>query len=143
MSRRQLVERWFNEVWVKKDGLALTELLAPSASASDLIEGMEDPCREYPLLIEVVKELTGPLEVEILQFFESGEWTSTRYLARSDGPDGATPICAEGIVMMRFEGDRIAELSSKFDSFTLFEQLGQLPKEALVACLSGQKLTWA
>lgn len=143
MSRRDLVERWFKDIWEDRNYTALRELLAPSTATNDLIEGMEAPHREFPLLVDVVHHLVGPMRVEIQQFLEDGDWSTARYVMRSDGGDGVTPICAEGIIMMRFEDAQIAEVSSQFDCFTLFEQLGQLPQEALVACLSGQKLTWA
>ncbi|MEP2718737.1 nuclear transport factor 2 family protein [Pseudophaeobacter sp.] len=143
MSKRELVERWFGDFWERGDFSALDTLLAPSLDTNDLLDGLTTPRRDFPQLVEIIHQLIGKPRIEILLFLEDGDWTTTRYVMRSDGPDGGTPLSVEGITLIRFEGDKIAELSSKFDSFTLFEQLGQLPPEALVACLSGNSLTWA
>ncbi|MEP1327674.1 nuclear transport factor 2 family protein [Pseudophaeobacter sp.] len=143
MSKRDLVERWFVEAWEKGNMAILDEMLAPSLTDSDLLDGLLAPRRDFPLLVEVIHKLVGPLKVEILRFLQDGDWTSTHYIMTSPGPDAATPLRVEGVVLIRFEEDKIAELISRFDGFTLFEQLGQLPPDALVACLSGQKLTWA
>jgi hypothetical protein len=143
MSKRELVERWFGGIWERGDFAALDKMLAPSLDNNDLLDGMVVPRKDYPQLVEVVHKLVGKMSVEILLFLEDGDWTSTRYVMRSEGLDHISPLYVEGITLIRFEGDRIAELSSQFDSFTLFEQLGQIPTDALVACLSGQKLTWA
>lgn len=143
MSRRHLVERWFSEAWENANMAILDEMLAPSIGEDDALDGLLAPRKDFPLLVDVVHKLVGRPRVEILLFLEDGDWTSTRYVMTSAGPDGATPLRVEGVLLVRFEEDKIAELISRFDGFALFEQLGQLPPESLVACLSGQKLTWA
>ncbi|AUQ50529.1 SnoaL-like domain protein [Phaeobacter inhibens] len=142
MTKRDLVQRWFSEVWENRDMSTFAEMLAPSLENTELLDGLTNPRKDYPVLIEVVHKLAGELRVQILHCMEDGDWTSTRYLLTSDGPDGITPVHAEGIMMIRFEGDKIAELTSRFDAFAFFEQLGQLPADAMPACLAGQALIW-
>lgn len=142
MSNRDLVESWFVEIWENGNMSVLDDMLDPSLDGNDLLDGLPAPRNDFPILVETVHMLTGPLKVEFLLFFESDDWTSTRYVMTAQGADGKTPLKVEGIALIRFRENKIVELTSKFDSFTLFEQLGQLPPEALTACLSGQKLTW-
>lgn len=143
MSKRHLVERWFSEAWENANMAILDEMLAPSIGENDALDGLLAPRKDFPLLVDVIHKLVGKPRVKIQLFLEDGDWTSTCYEMTSAGPDGATPLRVEGVLLVRFEGDKIAELISRFDGFSLFEQLGQLPPESLVACLSGQKLTWA
>ncbi|MFS4582733.1 nuclear transport factor 2 family protein [Phaeobacter sp. C3_T13_0] len=142
MTRKDLVQRWFAEVWENGNILAFEDMLAASLDSSKLLDGLPNPRQDYPVLIDVVHNLAGKIRIELLNYIEDGDWTSTQYLLTSDGPDGVTPIHAEGIMMIRFEGDKIAELNSKFDAFAFFEQLGQLPVDAMPTCLGGHRLVW-
>ncbi|TLP56564.1 nuclear transport factor 2 family protein [Parasedimentitalea maritima] len=142
MEKRDLVERWFTKIWEQADMSALDELLSASVGDGGAIDGMVFPRHELPELVNVVRELIGPPRVRILRFLEDGDWCSTHYEMTSEGPDRQMPLRVEGMILIRVDKGRIAELTTKFDSFELFEQLGQLPPEALVTCLTGQKLVW-
>lgn len=143
MSKRHLVERWFTAIWENNNAAVLAELLHPSVRESNTLDGMPNPHDDFPVLVEAVHRLIGRFSVDILHHMEDGDWTSTFFVLRSDVHGSEQSVSADGIVMMRFIDNQIAELRSRFDAFTFFEQLGQLPEEAMPACLAGQRLTWA
>lgn len=117
--------------------------MSPSLKEDDYLFDELALRKDYLLLVDVIHKLVGPLKIEALHFLENDDWASVRFSITAPGPDGNTPVDVEGLLMVRFEEGLIAELISQIDSFKLFEQLGQLPDEALLACLAGQKLTWA
>ena len=61
----------------------------------------------------------------------------------SDGPYGITPVSVGGLMLARVKSGQFIEMTTKFDAFTLFEQLGQLPEDTLPVCMTGQQLSWA
>lgn len=142
-NKRILVTRLFSEVWEQRKLTVLSQILSPSLKDDDNLFNELALRKEYLLLVDVVHKLVGPLKIEVLHFLESNDWASVRFSITAPGPEGNTPVDVEGLLMVRFEEGLIAELISQIDCFKLFEQLGQLPDEALLACLAGQKLTWA
>ena len=142
MTKRDVVGRWFSEIWDAGNLSALDKLLAPSLGEDDPIYCGLALRKDLPFLAEMFGRLMGPMKTEILVYLEDGDWVSVYYRTVACGPDGDTPIKIESLLMFRFEQGLIAELISKIDSLALFEQLGQMPPDTLLGCFSGQCLTW-
>lgn len=143
MTKFDLMQGWFSQVWVAGDASALDELLSPEINGDTIFDGFLAPRNELPELIKIVHQLIGPFKIEIVRFMEDGDWCSAEYLMTSDGPYGITPVSVGGMMMARVKNSQFIEMRTNFDAFALFEQLGQLPEDALMACLTGQKLNWA
>ena len=143
MTNFDLMQSWFSQVWVAGDASALDDFLSPEIDADTVFDGFLAPRNELPELIKIVQQLISPFEIEILRFMEDEDWCSAEYVMTSDGPYGITPVSVGGLMMARVKNNQFIEMKTNFDAFTLFEQLGQLPEDALMACLTGQKLTWA
>ena len=142
LGKREVIERMFSEVWEQKRLPVLEEILSPSIKPEDDLFANLAPRRDYGVLIEVVHALIGPFDLTITQFMENEDWASAQFRIQSPGRDLSTPVDVEGMLMARFEDGLIAEITSQIDCFLLFEQLGQLPSDSMMACLSGQELTW-
>ncbi|NRB19892.1 MAG: nuclear transport factor 2 family protein [Rhodobacteraceae bacterium] len=143
MTKFELLQRWFSQVWVAGDASALDVLLSPEINVDTVFDGFLAPRNELPELIQIVHQLIGPFEIDITLFIEDDDWCSANYVMTADGPYGITPVSVGGLMMARVKNNQFIEMTTKFDAFTLFEQLGQLPEDALMACLTGQKLSWA
>ncbi|NIZ61112.1 nuclear transport factor 2 family protein [Sedimentitalea sp. CY04] len=143
MTKLEIMQSWFSRVWEDADTAALDELLSPEVDSDTVFDGVIAPRNELPELVNIMHRLVGPMRFSISRCLEDGEWCSIEYEMTADGPGGVTPVCAGGLMMARIKDDRIIEMTTKFDGFALFEQLGQLPSDALMACLTGQKLRWA
>lgn len=143
MTKRELMQSWFSRVWADGDASALDDFLSPEIAANTEFDGFLAPRSELPELIKIVHQLVGPFEMEVIRFMEGDDWCSAEYVMTSEGPYGITPVSVGGLMMARVKNNQFVEMTTKFDAFTLFEQLGQLPEDALMACLTGQKLTWA
>ncbi|WP_254054899.1 nuclear transport factor 2 family protein [Pseudophaeobacter sp. EL27] len=142
MTKRDVLELWFAEVWDARDISFLDKLLAPSLGQEDTVYGSLALRKDIPLLVEVFHRLIGPMKSEILVFLEDGDWACVNYRTTASGPDGDTPIKLDSLLMFRFDQGLIAEMISRIDSLALFEQLGQMPPDTLLGCFSGQSLTW-
>ncbi|MEP2717512.1 nuclear transport factor 2 family protein [Pseudophaeobacter sp.] len=142
MTKRQIVERWFSEIWENRNIAVLDELLSPDLGEKDPFVDNLALRNEIPVLVEVFHNLCGQVELEILVFLEDNEWAAVKYQLTAPGSDKATPIKVDGLMMFRFEGELIAEFTAKIDSLAMFEQLGQMPPDVLLGCFSGQSLTW-
>lgn len=141
-TKRDLIERMFSEVWEKKNSQVLDEILSPGLKPEDDLFFDLAPRRDYLLLVDVIHSLVGPLKLKILRFLETGDWAMVHFSLTAPGRQLQTPVSVEGMFMARFENDLLAEVISQIDCFKFFEQLGQLPPEAMAACLTGQELTW-
>ncbi|WP_054462554.1 ester cyclase [Phaeobacter sp. 11ANDIMAR09] len=142
LSKRDVVELWFSEVWDAHNIAALDQCLAPSLAEDSPLYGGLALRKDIPLLIEVFHRLIGPMKTEILVYLEDGDWVSVHYQTTASGVNNVTPIKVNNLLMFRFEQGRIAEMISRINSLSLFEQLGQMPPDTLMGCFSGQSLTW-
>lgn len=142
MTKREVVDLWFSEIWDGHKTSLLDSVLAPSMAEDDNIYGGLALRKDIPLLIEVFHRLLGTTKTEVLVYIEQGDWVSVQYRTTADGADGDTPIDVKSLIMFRFEQGLIAELISRIDSLALFEQLGQIPPDTMMGCFSGQSLTW-
>lgn len=142
MTKREVVDLWFSEIWDGHKTSLLDSVLAPSMAEDDNIYGGLALRKDIPLLIEVFHRLLGTTKTEVLVYIEQGDWVSVQYRTTADGADGDTPIDVKSLIMFRFEQGLIAELISRIDSLALFEQLGQIPQDTMMGCFSGQSLTW-
>jgi predicted SnoaL-like aldol condensation-catalyzing enzyme len=142
LSKRDVVELLFSEVWDAQNIEAIGRCLAPTLAEDSPVFGDLVLRKELPLLIEVFHRLLGPPKTEILTYLEDGDWVSVHYRTTASGSDGNTPIKVDSLLMFRFDQGLIAEMISRIDSLSLFEQLGQMPPDTLMGCFTGQSLIW-
>lgn len=142
INKRDMIARWFTIVWEDRNLAELDSFLAPSVQEDDMLIGELAPRRDIPLLVEVFYTLLGATKVDMHQYMEDGDWACVSYTVRTTNADQVTPIAVNGMMMVRFEQGLIAEIISRLDCLSMFEQLGQMPPDTLAACFSGQSLTW-
>lgn len=142
MTKREVVEHWFSEIWDAGNISALDKLLSPSLGEEGQVYGGLALRKELPLLVDVLRSLVGPMKTEILVYLEDGEWVSVYYRTNGAGEEGHKPVKVESLLMFRFDQGLIVDLISRIDSLALFEQLGQMPPDTLLGCFSGQSLIW-
>ncbi len=104
--------------------------------------GEEVPIQEWAELSHVVRGLIGPTTFSVTHKVEDADWISMRIHITARRLGNSKQIEGYDSLMVRFEGDRIAEYIGHMDYITFFEQLGLVPAGALHACLSGQRLVW-
>lgn len=142
MTKTEILQRWYDEVWSKGNLDAISEMLGEDIVANGIIPALGITRGEFGDLIEAVRSLLGPIKVELAQTVEQGDWLAARYMIDSEALETGEPVHVSGQVMARFKDGRIAESHYQFDFFSMFEQLGQLPPDSLPVCLTGQKMRW-
>lgn len=141
MTNLELLQDWYNRVWVKADLDAIDTYFAPRAGADGIMPdgqvGVEDFKALVPALLALVRDLT----IDIERSHEVGDWLWTQILVKASTAHGIDPILARGQVMVRIEDGKITEAYNCFDFITFFEQAGLLPQDAFMLLLSGEKLS--
>ncbi len=143
MTKTELLQRWFDEVWFRGNLDAIDEMFVPASEAKGILPEMEMGPREFRELVEVMREHVGDIKVTMHKSIESGDWLAALVQAHMVRTDNGAPIDMTGQVIARFAGDKIVEAYNQFDMISLFEQLGQLPPDTLPICMTGQVLAWA
>lgn len=143
MTKADILQLWYDEVWSKGNLAAIDELLGEHVVAEGIIPALGVTRDDFSNLVVAIRNLLGPIKVELAQCVEQGDWLAARYVVDTVSEDGGTPVHVSGQVMARFSGGQIVESFYQFDFFSLFQQLGQLPPDSLPVCLTGQGLDWA
>lgn len=142
MTKTELLQYWFDEVWGNGNTGIIPELLAPEAQITGVLAAQDLPGSEYSDLVMAITSLLGRIKVRFTHVMEDGDWLAVRYVADTERNGTGEPFQVSGQLFVRFEHGKIAESLSQFDFFTMFEKLGQLPPDALPICMTGQKLGW-
>ncbi|MEL0437539.1 ester cyclase [Phycobacter sp. K97] len=104
--------------------------------------GEELPITEWAELAHVVRGLIGRTVFRVENKVEERDWISLRIHITATCLATGKEIETYDCLMVRFEGDKIAEYIGHMDYISFFEQLELVPSGALHACLSGQRLVW-
>nr|WP_274860789.1 ester cyclase [Phaeobacter sp. PT47_59] len=123
--------------------LQMEDYIAPEASfCGPVTGGVTVPMQEWAEFSSVVKGLVGPSTFEVTHKVEQGDWLTLRLHIRSECLITGKAIEGFDCLLVRFQGDRIAEYIGHMDYLSFFQELDLVPPGALHACLSGQRLTW-
>lgn len=104
--------------------------------------GKPIPMLEWAEFSHVIRGLVGPSTFNPLNSISQDDWISLRIEIQSECLASGKRITGYDCLLVRFEGERIAEYIGHMDYLSFFEQLDLVPTGALHACLSGQRLTW-
>lgn len=143
MTKTELLQRWFDEVWFRGNLDAIDELFAPSTKANGLLPEMAMGPEDFRELVTVLREHIGDIKVTLVKTIENGDWLAALLQARMNRTDNGAPVEVTGQVIVRFDGDKMTEAYNQFDMISWFEQLGQMPPNTLPVCLTGQMMGWA
>jgi len=143
MTNRDRLQFWFDEVWTKGNYDAIEQMFKPDAEANGLFPAFGLSTADYRDLALAIRHLISDLQVIFSHALEQDDWLAVRTVIKAKRADTLEHIEVTGQVFVRFEEHQIAEIYSHLDFFSLFEKLGQLPRDALAICLTGEGLQWA
>jgi len=143
MTKTELLQRWFDEVWFRGNLDAIGELFVPNAEANGVLPEIEFGPDEFRELVKVMREHLGNIRVTLHKTIEQDDWLAALTRAQMTRIDNHAPIEMTGQVMARFDGDKMVETYNQFDLVSLFEQMEQFPQHTLPICMTGARLTWA
>jgi SnoaL-like polyketide cyclase len=140
MQKIDILRAWYQRVWVDQDLDAIDSFFAPRTGADGIMPDGQVGAEDFRALVPALTARVRDLAIDIDRWHDSGDWLWAQITARALPAGGSRMVAAQGQVMLRFDGDLIAESYNTFDFLTLFSQVGQLPEDALLLLLSGERL---
>jgi len=143
MTKTELLQYWFDEVWTKGNLGVIDEMLRPGTEADGLFPAFGLSTVDYHDLALAIRNLVNDIKISFSHTMDQGEWLAVRTVIDAKRADNDGPIHLTGQIFVRFDGTQMVEIYSHFNFLSFFEQLGQIPPDALPICLTGQRLQWA
>ncbi|ABG31864.1 hypothetical protein CEP88_01435 [Roseobacter denitrificans] len=137
LRKTEIIQRWYEEVWVKGNSDMIDEIYRPAPENESLIPGGLINTTEARELATVFNSLITDQKIRVVHCVEQGEWLSA--LVEMYGFKAGTdkPVNMRWLTMVRLDGDVIVESYPAVDFLSLFEQLDQLPPDSFELMLSG------
>lgn len=141
MTKRELLEAFYQRVWIGGDTALATEMFATQGKAEGMVTGMAMGGVDFGTIVEAFMALLEEPTYRIDRTVEEGDWLSALVTVEAHAASDGRPVSFNGQIMLRYTDGKVAEAYNHFDYVTLFEQLGLLPQDALVMFLSGAAVT--
>jgi steroid delta-isomerase-like uncharacterized protein len=140
MTNKELIHRWFDEVWNNGNEAVIDELLDADAEPTDLMhadaEGLRGPDAFRPFY-HMVRHAFPDLHIKIEDMVAEDDRVAVRCSMRGthagDGmgmPATQRPVAISGMFMCRIKDSRIVEAWNNVDMMSLFQQIGSMPQAA-------------
>lgn len=138
MTKREVVEAWFERVWSQEDSQAIHEMFAGSATAKGLGARPIAGPKEFEVFQKALLKLLQDLSITIDRAFERDDWICVfcTLTAKKRGTQKA--ISMPGCAAVRIQNDKIMEGYNHWEFMSLFEQLDLLPTDSFATCLQGK-----
>lgn len=140
MSKLELLEAWYRQVWIEADPNAVDRYFAPRTGADGLMPDGQVGPEDFKALVPALLALVRNLDIRIDRSMEMGDWLWAQISVHAQTAESMRAVTAAGQVMMRIEGGRILEAYNAFDFLTFFQQAGLLPEDAFLLLLSGERM---
>lgn len=141
MSKIEILNEWFQRVWIAGEIEAIPEFFTPRSQASGVMSGLEMGPEDFAALIPAMRAKVHDFSVEIVHAIDQGDWLWTLQIIRGRARETDQPLEFTGQLAVRFEGGKMAEAFNHYDLIAVFEQLGQMPPDTLGLCLMGESLS--
>lgn len=140
MTKLDLLQRFYDRVWIGGAVAEAGSFFAPAAAAGGLMSDLALGPQEFHDFVAPMLEMLEVRRVTMEKAVEQGDWIAVMASFEATVRATGQQITGSGMLMARVEGDRIAEAFNCFDFLGFFERLGLLPEDALALCLTGQRL---
>lgn len=138
MTGLELLESWYEKVWVQGDVDAVAEFFDTESLAAgimtDFVAHLEDMQALVPAVLQAVREVS----VSIEDSMEQDDRVWARVTLHAKKAEDMTPIHIPGQVMIRQKDGKITEAYNNFDFISYFEQMGSLPQDSIALMLAGE-----
>ena len=135
-ENKELVRRWFDEVWNKGRADAIEEMFAENGIAHGLSDDPANPIKgpkDYRPFYTVFRQAFPNMEIVIEDMVAEGDRVAARCSVRGKHEGeflghSATqsPVEFTGITIVRIDDGKIVEAWNNFDFMTMYKQVGHL-----------------
>ena len=136
-ENKELVRRWFEEVWNKGRADAIDEMFDENGIAHGLADDPANPIKgpnSFKPFHDVFRQAFPNMTIYIEDLIAEGDRVAARcsVRARHEGNfrgKAATqaPVEFSGIAIVRIENGKIVEAWNNFDFMTMYKQVGHIP----------------
>lgn len=135
-----ILRDWFQTIWIRAELDRIESFFQPRAGAEGLLADGQVGPEDFRALVPALRSLVRGLTISIDRWHADADWLWAHTTVRAQSARDMRPVEAVGQMMMRFEGDRIAEAYNSFDFLTFFAGVGLLPDDAFLLLLGGERL---
>ncbi|GAA3875191.1 ester cyclase [Celeribacter arenosi] len=141
MTGVELLEKWYQHVWVEGDLEAVQRYFDTEALAGGLLPDLAVQIEDFQAIVPAVLRLVTKVQCEIVDSMEVDDcaWALVRLNALNR--ENLRPISITGQVMIRHKNGKVVHAQNHFDYVGFFEQLGNLPRDTMALCLAGEVLS--
>jgi steroid delta-isomerase-like uncharacterized protein len=135
-ENKEVLRRWFDEVWNKGRADVIEELFDENGIAHGLSDDPSKPIRgprDYRPFYTVFREAFPHIEIVIEDMVAEGDKVAARCSVRGKHEGDfmgrvatQAPVEIDGITIVRIENGKIVEAWNNFDFMTLYKQCGLL-----------------
>src|ERR1041384_2921476 len=135
-ANKQLLVRWFEEVWNNGRADAIEEMFHENGIAHGLSDDPANPMRgpkDYRPFYLMLREAFPNIEVVVEDMIAEGDKVAARCSVRGQHEGDflgraatQSPVAITGITIVRNENGKIVEAWNNFDFMTLHKQVGLL-----------------
>jgi steroid delta-isomerase-like uncharacterized protein len=139
LTKKEVVLRWFDEVWNNGNLAAIDELFAADGIAYGLGEhgiNVVGPGAFKPF-VQKIRDAFPDIHIAVEQTVEEGDWIAARFSAQMTHTGGALGIlptgrrvAVSGMTMTRIANGQIVEGHNNWDIAGMMQQLHDGPMEA-------------
>lgn len=140
MTGLELLETWYDRVWVHGDLSAVADFFDTEALASGLMSDFAAQLEDFQTLVPAVLQALRDVRITIEDSMEVGDKVWARTTLHALKAEDMTPIQISGQVMVRLQNGKIIEAHNSYDFVSYFEQMGNLPKDSVALMLAGETL---
>ena len=136
MTLRERLDRWFLELWVRRNGAIIDEMIDPECTTHG-VPGMSHGPEGLRVFYELFCRAFSRIEVRIEDSVELGDRIGFRCTMTVLARDGTAHEFSGG-GMARFRDGRFIEAWNAFDNLALLTSMGLVPHGAFVNALLAQ-----
>ncbi|MDC0361145.1 ester cyclase [Alphaproteobacteria bacterium] len=151
MQHEDVVETWFRRVWNEEDASAIDEMFEGAGRAvglggSGMQQGVDFRDHEligpegFKFFHQSLLGLVGSVTISVTDSMTRGDWIAALCMLNGKCRKTGADAQMSGQVYMRLANDQIVEAYNHWDFISLFAELGLLPKDTLMQCLSGKRV---
>ncbi len=136
MSNRDVLERWFDELWTKRNSSIIDELVDPDCRTHGLPSALHGPSG-FRLFYNLFGSAFRSVRIHIDEVIESGDRIAIRCTASVVTHDGKVFEVAGG-GMARLREGRMIEAWNQWDFLTLLGAMGHVKGTAFVEAMQDE-----
>lgn len=138
-----IAKQWFNTLWEQADIEAIKDLSRSDIIIQGQITALSGSRHDYGDMVMALNGLLDNITFEYESPVEAGDAVAAKLLVSAQSATTLQDVHFSGHFIARIKEGKVAEVSASMDHMTMFEQLGQLPEDALAICLTGERLVWS